>query len=191
MGVWKEIKDFWRFRKAQGKRRFDAAKTSRLIDFFSSTKSADSEIRWDVRVLRDRCRDLARNNDYAKKYIALMKTNVVGEHGIQMQSRAHNEDNKLDKAANLILEKEWREWCKKGNCTFDGKLSFIDCQPLVIDQIATEGECLIQVVKNAENPWGFAIAFLITIFSMKNTMFASQMTMKCAWVLKSTRAEGQ
>jgi lambda family phage portal protein len=160
MGVWKEIKDFWKFRKAQSKRRFDAAKTSRLIDFFSSTKSADSEIRWDIRVLRDRCRDLARNNDYAKKYIALMKTNIVGEHGVQMQSRARNEDNKLDKAANFVLEKEWREWCKKGNCTLDGKVSFIDCQTLVVDQLSTEGECLIQIVKNAENPWGFALAFL-------------------------------
>lgn len=149
MGIWKEIKDFWKFCKAQQKRRFDAAKTSRLVDFFSSTKSADSEIRWDIRVLRDRCRDLARNNDYAKKYIALMKTNVVGEHGIQMQSRARNEDGKLDKAANLILESEWRDRGKKGNCTIDGKLSFIDCQNLLMDLLATEGECLIQLVRNA------------------------------------------
>lgn len=92
-----------------------------------------------------------RNNDYAKKYIALMKTNVVGEHGIQIQSCTRIEDNKLDKAANLIFEKEWHKWCKKGNYTLDGNLYFIDCQALIVDQIATARESLIQIVKNAEN----------------------------------------
>lgn len=162
MSVWDSIKELWKARKVVQKktRRFDAAKTSRFYDFYGSTKSADSEIRWDIRILRDRCRDLARNNDYAKKYISLMKTNVVGEFGIQMQSRARNDDKTLDRLANTTLEAEWKKWGKKGNCTVDGKLSFIDCQNLVLDQLATEGEALIQVIRNANNEWGFALKFL-------------------------------
>ena len=89
-----------------------------------------------------------------------MNTNVVGEAGISMQSRARNDDRSLDRVANTILENEWKAWGKKGNCTVDGKLSFIDCQALVMEQLSTEGECLIQVIKNVDNPWGFALKFL-------------------------------
>jgi lambda family phage portal protein len=164
MGIIGSLKDMFTARnvvkKKQKQRGFDAAKSSRLYDFFSSTKSADSELRFDMRQLRDRCRDLARNNDYAKKYISLMKTNVVGEFGISMQSRARNDDRSLDRVANSILEEQWKAWGKKGNCTIDGKLSFIDCQSMVMEQLATEGECLIQIIRDSNLPWGFALKFL-------------------------------
>lgn len=141
-------------------RSYAGAKSGRLMDFVGGTRSADDEIRWDIRKLRDRCRELARNNDYAKRYISLMKTNVIGEMGIQLQADSKNPDGTDDDAANNQIEREWELWCKKGNCTVDGKYSWIDCQDIVLESMATEGEVLIQLVNDKRNPWGFAIKFL-------------------------------
>lgn len=164
MGFFKTITDYFRIRKKEQKqlaqRSFAAAKGGRLFDFQSGTRSADEEIRWDLRKIRDRCRELARNNDYAKRFVSIMKTNVIGEIGIQLQAEAKNPDGSDDDRANEIIEDQWLLWNKKGNCTVDGKLSFIDCQDLVMESLATEGECLIQLVRNYRNPWGFALKFL-------------------------------
>lgn len=167
MGFFKDVRDFYRYRKAKhkqnGKRAFAGAKGGRLVDFMAGAKSADEEIRYDIRRLRDRCRDLARNNDYAKRFISIMKTNVIGEMGIQLQADAKERvrgEIVEDDNANDIIESEWAEWSEVGNCTVDGKLSFLDCQDLIVESLAVEGEVLIQLVKNGNYPWGFALKFL-------------------------------
>ena len=164
MSFFKKVSDFLRIRKNEqkrtAKRSFAAAKGGRLFDFQSGTRSADEEIRWDLRKVRDRCRELARNNDYAKRFISLMKTNVIGEMGIQLQAESRNSNGEDDDAANTIIEDQWQKWGRKGNCTTDGRLSFIDCQDLVMESLAVEGECLIQIVRNYNNAWGFALKFL-------------------------------
>ena len=62
------------------RRQYAAASTSRLYsDFFDSNRSADSELYPVIRRMRNRSRDLARNNEYVKRYLDLLKNNVVGE----------------------------------------------------------------------------------------------------------------
>ena len=53
-------------------------------------------LKTDLRKLKDRCRDLARNNEFVRRYINLMKTNVIGSHGIQLQVRAKDPTGNLD-----------------------------------------------------------------------------------------------
>ena len=59
------------FRSRKTKRSyFSGASQNRLLNnFVLTSKSADSEIRPSLRVLRNRSRDLARNNAYASRYI--------------------------------------------------------------------------------------------------------------------------
>ena len=72
-------------------RRDDAAAGSRfLADFIGSTTSADAEIQYSLRRMRDRARELCRNDDYARRYLQLLAANVVGEHGFTLQVRARN-----------------------------------------------------------------------------------------------------
>lgn len=156
----KWLPNFLRRRKPQKVRRYDGAKSSRLTSFFASTKSVDAEIRYDLRTLRDRCRDLARNNDYARRYVNLMLTNIVGENGVTLQSKARNSDGTHDLNANRHIEDAWRLWTKKGSCTVDGKLSFLDCQKLVVQQLAVDGECLVHLVRNVRNPFGFSLRII-------------------------------
>jgi len=157
MGVF----DFMRKPKKQ-KRSYTAANTGRLFaDFITSSRSADSEIRPNLRVIRDRCREATRNHPYAKRYIQIMTTNVVGATGITMQVRKRNEDNTLDVVGNRLLERAFQAWGRTGFCTVDGRLSWLQAQRLFMETLARDGEVLIKKVKRpANNPYGFTLQFL-------------------------------
>lgn len=87
-------------------------------------------------------------------------TNVVGQNGIRIQSKARNEDNSLDFIGNQIIEREFRKWGKKGNCTIDGKMSFLDAQKLFIETLARDGEVLVRHIKTNNPLDPYRIQFL-------------------------------
>ena len=52
---------------------YDAGRVSRLFaDFTGSSSSADAELKGNLRLMRERCRDMARNDPYVKRYIQLL-----------------------------------------------------------------------------------------------------------------------
>jgi capsid protein len=65
--------------------------SSLLSDFLSPATSADTEIRAAIRRLRDRSRQLARNNPYAKRALQVYRTMIVGHEGLTFQSRELSE----------------------------------------------------------------------------------------------------
>ena len=151
MAIWDNL---FRQRKKQVKQRrtYKAASTANIFsDFIGTSSNADSTIRFNLRKIRDRCREQARNNDYAKRYLQLMTTNVVGQNGIRIQSKARNEDGSLDFIGNQVIENAWKQWSKKGNCTIDGKLSFVDAQKLFIESLSRDGEVLVRHI-TTNNP---------------------------------------
>ena len=151
MAIWDKI---FKQRKKTAKkmRNYKAAQSSNLFaDWISGSANADSAIRFNLRKIRDRCREQARNNDYAKRYLQLLVTNVVGQNGIRVQSKARNDDGELDFVGNQIIEREWKKWCKHGNCTIDGKMSFIDAQKLFIETLARDGEVIVRHI-TSNNP---------------------------------------
>ena len=127
-------RNFPRVRKYQG------ASTGRLFsDFMQTSTSADAEIKDQLRILRDRSRDLARNDSYVQRYLNLMQSNIVGSNGIRLSMKARNDDGSLDLVANRIIEQQWRNWCKLGHCTTNGRLSFIDCQKIFVESLCRDG----------------------------------------------------
>jgi len=143
-------------------RAYHGADTGRLFsDFISSSRSADSEIKPSLRILRDRCREISRNHPYAKRYLQIMTTNVVGPHGVRIQVRKRNDDGSLDGVGNRIIEQAWQQWGRTGFCTVDGRVSWSQAQRLFLETLARDGEVLIQKIKNpAGNPFGFSLKFL-------------------------------
>jgi len=113
-----------------------------------------------LRVLRNRCRELARNDEYVRRYLGLLKTNVVGPHGVNVQAKARNADGSLDAPGNKIVENAWKAWGQRGNCTVDGRLSWVDAQRLFIETLARDGEVLVQFVNGYSNLERFAIEFV-------------------------------
>jgi len=144
-----------------GKRSYSGANIGRLFsDFITPQRSADSELRFSLKTLRDRCRDLTRNNEYAKRYMQLLTSNVVGENGVNFQCQARNEDRTLDAPGNAIVENSFKKWGRLGSCTVDGRMSWADCQRFVIQNLARDGEVLVRKIKNYNNEHGFALQFL-------------------------------
>lgn len=150
--VRKQIKLQRSFKGAQGGRLF--------ADFFSSSASADQELKQALVTLRNRSRELSRNDAYVARYLNLLNSNVVGHNGIRVNAKARDADGSLDAVANTTIEQAWRKWSKKGNCTVDGQMSLIDCQRLFIEALARDGEVIIRQVTDPVSDFGYKIEFL-------------------------------
>lgn len=143
------------------KRTYASADAGRLFnDFKGSERSADSELKPVINKIRNRSRDLARNNEYVKRYLELLKTNVVGERGFSLQSKAINDDGRLDQLGNDEIEKAFKKWSKLGNCTVDGKMNFVDAQKLAIESWARDGEVFIIKHRSAQFHDTFSLEFI-------------------------------
>ena len=158
MGVFDFLK---RDAKPVKRRSFKAAQSGRLFsDFIASSRSADSEIKAALQQIRYRCRDLARNDEYARRFLSLIKTNVVGDRGISAQVKAKNADGSFDAPGTAIIENAFRAWGRKGICTVDGRFSWKDAQRFAAEALARDGELLVRMVNYPQNNFGFAIEFL-------------------------------
>jgi len=143
------------------RRNFDAAQIDRITNsFLAPITTGDVELRNSLPTMRARSRELERNNDYAKKFLHMCETNVIGKTGFILKSRARDFNGSLDKLANDMIEAEWKEWGKRGNCTVDGLLSWLRVQKLVIRTVARDGEVLIRMIRGFKNPWKFALQIL-------------------------------
>jgi lambda family phage portal protein len=143
------------------KRDFDAARIDRLTSQQPRPiTTGDMELCNSLASMRAASRELERNNDYAKKFLHMVETNVVGKTGFTLKNRARDLSGNLDKGANVIIESEWKAWGKRGNCTADGLLSWTRAQKLIIRTIARDGEVLVRLIRGFKNPWKFAIQIL-------------------------------
>ena len=156
------IFDFFRRAKPVRRRSFAGAQPGRLFsDFNPMTRSSDAELRPALRSLRNRCRELARNNEYVRRYLGLMRINVVGAQGVGLQMKARNDGGDLDGPGNQIIENAWKAWGKRGIPTADGRLSFADAQRLVIETLCRDGEVLVRLIRGySGNKDRFAVEFI-------------------------------
>lgn len=147
------------------KRQYAGAKVDRLTAAWTtSSTSANSEIYQSLRTLRARSRQLARDNAYARKFLQMVESNVVGPDGIGLQVRAFDlaPDGKkiMDTYANTAIEREWAAWGKRGVCDIRGLLSWPALQRLIIRTIAQDGEILALRLRDAKNRHMYALQIL-------------------------------
>jgi lambda family phage portal protein len=121
-------------------RQFQAAQADRLLaNWENYPVSIDRVLRQDLRVLRARCREQVRNNDYAKRYLNLLLSNVVGSTGISVQAHIKNAAGELDDNANSLLESTWKSWASD-HCDVAGSLDFVDFQRMLVSALVYDGE---------------------------------------------------
>ena len=148
-------------KKLSSSRRYAGANTGRLFaDFQASNTSADAEIKDQLRILRDRSRDLARNDSYVARYLNLMISNIIGANGIRLSVKARNPKGDLDILGNQTIEREFKNWSRMGNCTLNGRQSFLDCQKLFVEALMRDGEVLIRHAKPSDSKYKYKIQFL-------------------------------
>lgn len=142
---------------------YDLAQQNRLMaDFIASNKTFDEELRAaPLPRLRDRSRDLARNDHNAVKYLSLLVKNVLGSDGIKLQSKVPMQrGTNPNKAANDAIEAAWLDWGKKKNCTITTKLTWIQVQHLILRNVAVDGEVFIRKLRRPNNPHLFSLQFI-------------------------------
>lgn len=142
------------------RREYAGGVNSRLTaDWWAGHTSADVEIQRFLPQVRNRARDLERNNDYVRHFLGMVVKHVVGPKGIRLQSRVRDPNGDLDRDANDRIEEAWAKWGRKGTCTMDGQVSWKGVQRLAARATARDGEIIIQVVRGrkAGNPFNFAL----------------------------------
>jgi lambda family phage portal protein len=145
---------------AARKRSYEAARVNRLnVDWTTINTSTNFEMRRSLRILRARARNLARNNDYIKKFLSMVRTNVAGPSGMKLQVRAKNASGELDQILNRKVEAVWTQWSHKENASANGRLSWRDQQRKFSNTLARDGEVLVRMIV-ADNPFGFALKFI-------------------------------
>jgi lambda family phage portal protein len=134
---------------APRRRMYEGAKVSRLTsDWVTAGTSADAEIKGSLARLRNRSRQLVRDNDYARQAIRAVKNNVIGT-GIKMQCqvRMQRGGGRLDQTVNDAIENAWATWGRKDSCHTGGRLSFPDLERLVVGSMAESGEVFVRMVR--------------------------------------------
>ncbi len=123
---------------------FEGAGVNRLLlDWIAQARSADEEIRGELRLLRARARALARNNSYVKRYLRLLQNNVIGPMGIMLQAQVRAGET-TDTATNAAIEAAWNDWANSP-VTLDGRLTLRRLEKLLLKTIAGDGETFVRL----------------------------------------------
>lgn len=151
----------WPFKSS--KRQFLAATSTRYnTDWITQTITANADLKRHLPKMRERSRDLAKNNSDYRKWLNMRSRNIIGDVGFGLQVKSKNPDGTPDKVANSIIESNFLRWGKKKNqwCTADGQQSFRDFCDLVDHTFAIDGEAFVQVIEGANNPYNFSLKLI-------------------------------
>lgn len=143
-------------------RAWGAAQQSRLTSgWAASPLSINREIRSNLVALRARSREQAQNNDYARKFLSLVQTNVVGHQGITLQAKAADPGGTLDVLANQAIEDGWQRFSRYGVPDVTGAHSGKSLQRQFIRSVAQDGEVFVMLDEDSKfNEFGFSVQFM-------------------------------
>ena len=149
------------YNKVLGKRKYDGAGSGRRFEGWNTSgTSANSEIERGLISLRNRSRDLRRNNPYAARGIQLITSNVIGK-GIRSQISVPS--NPREKR----LRNLWTNWAQTPAIDFDGQKDIFAIQNMIMDAVVESGEVLIRrrrVIPTPENPLPIQLQILESDF---------------------------
>ncbi|MEM8828777.1 MAG: phage portal protein [Cyanobacteria bacterium P01_G01_bin.19] len=187
MGFFSFVRSLWntpprhsvKHRTVQRKRKFEAAQRGRNFGNWMTTgNSANADIWTALTTIRNRSRDLLRNNDYARGAIGKYVDNVVYQ-GITFQSQVKQlkDKTKADDRANTLIETEFNNWASEPKwCHTAGKLDFNGIQQLVFRSCLESGEVFIRKVKqsfsNSPVPYALEIIEADQLAEDHNSSFA-------------------
>jgi lambda family phage portal protein len=144
------------------KRSYEGAQGGRLtLDWITTGQSSNEELKVSLKTLRERCREMERNDDIARGFFGLLENNVLGEGGIALQMKVADPSGKLDESANDRIEWAWWKWGRVGVPTICGRHSWRDLKAVVLRSLARDGEVLIRKHPGwSGSKYGFALEVL-------------------------------
>lgn len=119
-------------------RKYEANSTGRRTGGWTtaSGSSANGEVGPALSRVRERVRDLVRNNPNAGRAVSLIESYIVGT-GILSSIEAASSSQQAK------LRSLWKDWCESIDCDADGLHNFYGLQALAARTVAESGECLV------------------------------------------------
>lgn len=124
-----------------------------LSDWVTSAAGPNQELFASIAKLRDRARDLEKNNPLVRRYLHLVAENVVGPDGITLQVTAENAPNPSAK-----IEAAYWDWGRPATYSVDGRLGRAQFEQAVIRGIARDGEAFVRTVRTGD--YGLSLQLL-------------------------------
>lgn len=124
-----------------------AARGRRGKNWHSNSNDAEVEVSQSLGILRNRSRDLIRNDPFAKKGILAIVNNTVGT-GI------------IPKVSDPRLNKMFMQWADSRKADFYGRLNLYGLTRLVFNTVVQSGECLIIRKRQADKDFPIQLQVL-------------------------------
>lgn len=122
------------------------------------SRSVNADLDAGLVILRARARDLCQNNEFGRRFLSLVESNVIGPGGPTLQVRASLTNGGLDKVANDTIETAFARWSQRADLR--GLMDLAHVQRVGITSVARDGEALIRIVRNRDLPNGIALQLL-------------------------------
>lgn len=139
-------------------RGFNGAATNRLVEDWLTTRSTiNNLLDSGLSPMRERSRDLVRQDDYAKAFRRMVVNNVVGPDGFKLELNILDDNGTVDQRAVDVIKLAWEKWCKRKNCTVAGDMSYHELCSLLAGSAPADGGFMVRMVDGYENEFGFAL----------------------------------
>lgn len=137
-------------------RKYEGASKGRRTDgWITASSNANAEIKAALSSLRDRSRDLTRNNPIGARAVQTIVSNTVGT-GIMATHKGQSPEQ------TALWEQLWRDWAGSTACDADGRLDFYGLQALGMRCIVESGEVLIRKIPQPSSA-GMAVPLKIQV----------------------------
>ncbi len=138
-----------------------AAKLDRLTqDWVATNRDGNEEVRNDLFRVRNRARQLERDNPHARRFLSLLENNVVGSTGVRLQANPRDTNGAVDKGAKDDIERLWKEFCRKENFSITQEFNCWSGQKTVLRNVSRDGGIAVRRVRNNDTEFGYALDFL-------------------------------
>lgn len=115
-------------------------------------------------IMRARARQMCQSNEYGRRFLSLVASNMVGRKGPMLQVRAYMAQTdakklpQLDKAANDAVEIHWAKWSQRADIA--GRMHLAHLLRVTAKAVARDGEALVRIVRRRDLPYGMALQLL-------------------------------
>lgn len=143
----------------QAQRSFSSAETPAWTASWSThTAEMNDVLSRQLPTMRHRAKGLARDDEWAVRYLIQLEDNVLGEAGIALQMRVRRGEA-FDKETNTALETFWQRWGQAGACDVSSKLAWRDIEALALQCEERCGEILLRH-RPGVGPFGYQVQVL-------------------------------
>lgn len=126
----------------------------------------DDAIRGGLRAWRAKARYQCRFNPYAVQAKRTLQVNLIGPKGIRMIGAVPKRvqggsvrDREKDEIKNTILERKWRNFCRKERFDLAGRRSFHQFELAITGSLGPDGGCMVRAVRRPSKPGVVGLKF--------------------------------